>query len=227
MLALSSGESELYAVVTASCEGFGVQAYGVDLGASLHGNVYTDSSAALGILQRTGLGRMTHLHAQALWVQETNNRGRLTYKKVKREHNPSNLQTKYLARTLINRHCEFLGLRFASGRADTAPTLNSMEGNTGRMKSFLPQALLKDLDMVNAQELQKGDYFENLEAAKKDWELDMMDVQKTRVSVEERGGDVRDDCHGEQCAECARLRWVDLDASLCCRGCSAKGSRGI
>ena len=65
VLALSSGEAELYAVVTASAEGLGVKACGEDLGSPLKGDVYTDSSAALGIVQRSGIGRMKHLHTTA------------------------------------------------------------------------------------------------------------------------------------------------------------------
>ena len=89
--ALSSGEADLYAVVKASCEGLGVKAYAEDLGMTYHGNLYTDSSAALGILQRTGLGKMKHVHTQALWVQETQRLRRLRYAKVRGEQNPADM----------------------------------------------------------------------------------------------------------------------------------------
>ena len=35
----------------------------------LDGIIFTNSSAALGIVIRTGLERMKHLHTQPLWVQ--------------------------------------------------------------------------------------------------------------------------------------------------------------
>ena len=32
--------------------------------------VHSDASAALGIVRRSGLGKVRHLHVQELWVQE-------------------------------------------------------------------------------------------------------------------------------------------------------------
>ena len=123
--ALSSGEAELYAVVTASCEGLGVQAYGKDLGVELKGNIYMDSSAALGIVQRTGVGRMKHVHTQGLWVQEAHSTGRLGYRKIKGENNPSDILTKHVSRAILSKHLYSLNLRFETGRASLAPKNDS------------------------------------------------------------------------------------------------------
>ena len=49
VIALSSAEAELYAMVAASAETLAIIAYATDLGISLGGEVYADSSAALGI----------------------------------------------------------------------------------------------------------------------------------------------------------------------------------
>jgi hypothetical protein len=49
VIALSSAEAELYAMVAASAETLAIIAYAADLGISLGGEVYADSSAALGI----------------------------------------------------------------------------------------------------------------------------------------------------------------------------------
>ena len=156
MTALSSGEAELYAVVKASCEGLGIRAYGLDLGMSLHGNVYTDSSAALGILDRTGLGRTNHLHTQALWIQEVERLRRLTFAKVRGEQNPADLMAKYLCRLLVNRHSDFLNAQFADGRASSAPSLNSFEPN----HVLIPQELLQHIDAHEAKDvsMMMGDY---------------------------------------------------------------------
>ena len=69
-VALSSAEAELYAMVAASAETLAIVAYARDLGLDLGGEVYTDSSAALGISQRAGIGKVRHLCTQGLWVQE-------------------------------------------------------------------------------------------------------------------------------------------------------------
>ena len=76
-IALSSAEAELYALVAASAEALGLQAYAVDLGMSLTPRIMTDASAALGIAQRRGLGKVRHVQTQALWVQEVRLTGRL------------------------------------------------------------------------------------------------------------------------------------------------------
>ena len=52
VIALSSAEAELYAMVAAFAETLAAIAYAQDLGTSLVGEVYTDSSAALGITRR-------------------------------------------------------------------------------------------------------------------------------------------------------------------------------
>ena len=70
VVALSSAEAELYAMVAVSAESFAVIGYAQDLGMTLEGEVYTDSSAALGITHRAGIGKVRHLRTQGLWVQE-------------------------------------------------------------------------------------------------------------------------------------------------------------
>ena len=68
LVALSSGEAELYGTVKASAEGLGVQALLQDLGAKAEIEVLTDASAAMGVLDRRGLGRLRHIHTNFLWV---------------------------------------------------------------------------------------------------------------------------------------------------------------
>ena len=56
LIALSSAEAELYGPVKASSEGLGVRSLCKDFGCNLQIRVYSDSSAALGIIHRKGLG---------------------------------------------------------------------------------------------------------------------------------------------------------------------------
>ena len=60
LIALSSGESELYATLRAAAEALGIMSMMKDLGYSVKGEVWSDASAALGIIHRTGLGKLTH-----------------------------------------------------------------------------------------------------------------------------------------------------------------------
>ena len=127
VVALSSAEAELYATVAASAEGLAFQAYANDLGMAFSGEVYTDSSAALGILQRTGLGKVRHLRTQGLWLQEVRSTKRLTYKKALSNKNPADMLTKHMSAELLSRHMAVLGAELRGGRAETAPQLNSVE----------------------------------------------------------------------------------------------------
>ena len=96
MIALSSAEAELYAVAAASAEALAISAYARDLGLNLTFEMYCDSTAALGILNRAGIGKVRHLRTQGLWVQEVRVSGRIAYRKVLGEKNLADLLTKHL-----------------------------------------------------------------------------------------------------------------------------------
>ena len=76
VIALSSAEAELYAMVAASAETLALAVYARDLGLDMECELYCDSSAALGISQRAGIGKVRHLRTQGLWVQEVRIPGR-------------------------------------------------------------------------------------------------------------------------------------------------------
>ena len=127
VVALSSAEAELYAMVAASAESLAIIAYCRDLGVHVGGEVYTDSAAALGITHRAGIGKVRHLRTQGLWVQEVRVGGRLSYKKVLGTKNPSDVLTKHVPGELLERHIESIGSEARHGRAQAAPELNSVE----------------------------------------------------------------------------------------------------
>ena len=127
VIALSSAEAELYAMVAASAESLAVIAYAKDMGIGMIGEVYVDSSAALGISQRCGIGKVRHLRTQGLWVQEARLTGRLAYRKVLGTKNPADVLTKHVPAELLQRHLETLCTEVRGGRAEAAPELNSLE----------------------------------------------------------------------------------------------------
>ena len=127
IVALSSAEAELYAMVAASAETLGIIAYAKDLGLVMGGEVYGDSTAALGIAQRVGIGKVRHLRTQGLWVQETRLTGRLAYRKVLGSKNPADVLTKHVPGELLQRHLVTLGVITPGGRAELAPELSSVE----------------------------------------------------------------------------------------------------
>ena len=56
LIALSSGESELYAALRASAETLGIISMYKDFGLNLTGEIWGGAQAALGIINRNGLG---------------------------------------------------------------------------------------------------------------------------------------------------------------------------
>ena len=69
-VSLSSGEAEFYGVVKAAGIALGQQSIMRDLGYVVPVRVWTDSSAAMGVCQRQGLGKLRHIETHTLWVQE-------------------------------------------------------------------------------------------------------------------------------------------------------------
>ena len=92
-VALSSGESELIALVKGSCEILGFVSLCSEMGLTVTPHVLTDSSAAKGAVSRVGTGRMKHVATQSLWVQERVAKGDLTFFKVPRSENFSDFCT--------------------------------------------------------------------------------------------------------------------------------------
>ena len=127
LLALSSGESELYAALKASAEGLGMMSMLRDFHYKVSGEVMGDASAALGIIHRRGLGRTRHIDTGLLWIQQTAAEKRLAYEKVLGTDNPADLMTKHLSLEVVERHSSKLGVEFPSGRAETAPALHNIQ----------------------------------------------------------------------------------------------------
>ena len=69
--ALSSGEAEYYAMVKAASVAIGIRSMLMDLGVD-EGRIIlkTDASAALGVAQRLGIGKVRHIEVNQLWLQE-------------------------------------------------------------------------------------------------------------------------------------------------------------
>ena len=88
-LCLSSCESELAAIVRACGEGLGAQSILNDFGFIVKLIVRSDATAAIGICQREGLGRVRHLATADLWIQQLARRKGVQLEKWPTDHNPS------------------------------------------------------------------------------------------------------------------------------------------
>ena len=122
-ISLSSGEAELYVMTKCAAQLIGIMQLGEDFGFNLRGQVYTDSTAALGITHREGLGRTRHVRCQYLWIQEKTKDGTFGVDKVRTDLNPADLMTKNLTKAEIVQILEHLNHVHAEGRSDHAPKL--------------------------------------------------------------------------------------------------------
>ena len=95
-IALSSAEAELVAMTKATAETIGIIHMVKDLAVEITGVVYADSAAALAIADRRGSGKLRHICIRKLWLQEKEQRGEVELRKVKGQHNPGDLLTKYV-----------------------------------------------------------------------------------------------------------------------------------
>ena len=133
-IALSSAEAEFGGVVRGAGQGLGYQALLKDLGVSVPLRVWTDSSAAVGICQRQGLGKLRHLDAKTLWVQQAVRTGRVDLRKVHGERTPADLLTKHsLTRASMEMLVQLHGCRYLEGRAESAPKVRKGASSKGTM----------------------------------------------------------------------------------------------
>ena len=70
MICLSSGEAEFNGGVIATLEGIFYKEVLDFFRIRVVLNIYLDSSAARGVFQREGVGRIRHLETKSLWVQK-------------------------------------------------------------------------------------------------------------------------------------------------------------
>lgn len=120
-VSLSSGEAEFYGVVRGTGQGLGYQSLLKDLGLTLPLPLWTNSSAAMRICSRQGLGKLLHLDTHTLWVQQAVRRKRIDLKKVLGEENPADLLTKHsLSKERVEKLVALFDCQFKGGRAEAA-----------------------------------------------------------------------------------------------------------
>jgi hypothetical protein len=123
VIALSSGEAEYYAALKGASSALGFQSMLKDLGMSGSITLFTDSSAARGIIHRAGLGKLRHLETGYLWLQSAVKAKKLQVRKVLGTENPADLLTKHLASADMWRHLEKLQMMPEDGRSGAVPRI--------------------------------------------------------------------------------------------------------
>ena len=85
--------------------------------------LYTDSSAARGIIHRAGLGKLRHLETGYLWLQAAVKAKKLQVRKVLGTENPADLLTKHLAAADLWKNLERLNMSPEAGRTGAVPQI--------------------------------------------------------------------------------------------------------
>ena len=95
--ALSTGESEFYAITKGSAHSLHSQAILKVFGVVVEAVVLSDASAGIRIASRQGCGRLKHLEVKWLWVQEKVSEKALRLRRHPTETNIADFATKYLS----------------------------------------------------------------------------------------------------------------------------------
>ena len=122
-LGLSSGEAEFSGVVKSASVGIGMKALGQDLNYERELVIGTDSSAALSMTKRSGLGKVRHIALRYLWVQQKLVNEEFAIMQTRSEKNLGDLETKHLGEKETKKFLSMLGYHLVTGRAANAPKL--------------------------------------------------------------------------------------------------------
>ena len=99
-----------------SGEGLGLVSIVADLGIDVRLTVLADSSAAIGICRRTGIGRVRRLAVGQLWVQERVRTGDCELRKHPGALNPADILTKPISANEMELKLRLVGASFVSDR---------------------------------------------------------------------------------------------------------------
>jgi len=124
VVAMSSGEAELYALTKGAANSLGVISLLSYFVITLDAQVKSDASAAIGVVNRTGVGNLRHVRVQYLWLQNQVRNGELAVQKIPGVSNPADLLTKHLDFETMKAHLDRLGFQLRLDRAASAPALH-------------------------------------------------------------------------------------------------------
>ena len=125
VIALSSGEAEYYGLVKAASVAIGMKSLGEDLGMVLTGKITirSDASAAIGIANRVGIGKVRHIEVNQLWLQDKVYGGEVEIVKVKSEDNLVDALTKPMDTASIQKYIDGVGAEVSQTRHTLTPKL--------------------------------------------------------------------------------------------------------
>ena len=108
--ALSSAETEGYALGSGACEGLFICSVAKELSVDLKLVVHSDSTATISQHSKLGLGRMKHVELRFMFVKDLVKREKLSLCKILGTDNPADLGTKMLDVATHRYLCNLVGL---------------------------------------------------------------------------------------------------------------------
>ena len=121
VIALSSGEAEYYGMVKGASVSIGLRGIMSDLGVKAAVRIRTDSSAALGVAKRKGIGKIRHIEMNQLWLQEKVSDKEIEIIKVRGSENIADQMAKYTEQAVFKLHLEQIKQKIEEGRHEFAP----------------------------------------------------------------------------------------------------------
>ena len=109
-VALSTAESELYALGAGAIEALGFASMLAEWHEICVPTLHSDSQSALHVVKRRGPGRMKHMEIRTLALQDWRQSHRLQVAKVPTEDNPSDILTKVMPQERLARLGAAVGL---------------------------------------------------------------------------------------------------------------------
>lgn len=136
VVALSSGESEFYGLLRGAACALQIRELLKEMKLDMTARVLTDSAAARGVVRRSGSGRVKHLEARWLWIQERVRSGDVVIDCVDTSLNTSDIGTKFLTKRRFEELIAMMPLRLgigllAVGGVEGKETKNEDEGSSG------------------------------------------------------------------------------------------------
>ena len=120
VIALSSGETEYYGLVSGASNALGDVAAARDWGVKLKPKCIMDATAGIAIGSRRGLGRVRHIDTMFLWVQDLVSRGVLKVAKRHTSDMLADVLTKSVPEATMQEMLRRMGYEYRRGIHDLA-----------------------------------------------------------------------------------------------------------
>ena len=157
VIALSTGEAEMYAINRTAATGMGGQSILKDLGVQLELRVFTDATTGKSLVSRRGLGKVRHIAVNELWLQSHVHAKTVTIVKIKNKFNPSDMMTKYLTKMEMQQIMEHVQHQFEEGRPGAAPKLVKKTESIHVMSPNQDNAIVENTSSVTYSHTQHVD----------------------------------------------------------------------